>query len=66
MNNAGASFFGILESFTPETARKQFDVNVLGPLRVNRTAVNAAFAPIQRGTMTALGLDALVNEETVA
>ena len=43
VNNAGAAFFGVLESFTPETARKQFDVNVFGPLRVNR-----AFLPSMR------------------
>jgi NAD(P)-dependent dehydrogenase (short-subunit alcohol dehydrogenase family) len=43
VNNAGAAFFGVLESFTPETARKQFDVNVFGALRVNR-----AFLPAMR------------------
>jgi len=43
VNNAGASFFGVLEAFTPETAARQFDVNVFGPLRVNR-----AFLPGMR------------------
>jgi NAD(P)-dependent dehydrogenase (short-subunit alcohol dehydrogenase family) len=43
VNNAGAAFFGVVESFTPETARKQFDVNVFGALRVNR-----AFLPGMR------------------
>lgn len=36
VNNAGAAYFGYVEAFTPEFARKQFEVNVFGPLRVNR------------------------------
>jgi len=43
VNNAGAAFFGVLEAFTPETAREQFDINVFAPLRVNR-----AFLPSMR------------------
>lgn len=43
VNNAGAAFFGLVEAFTPETARRQFDVNVFGPLRVDR-----AFLPAMR------------------
>jgi NAD(P)-dependent dehydrogenase (short-subunit alcohol dehydrogenase family) len=43
VNNAGAAFVGVLEAFTPEAARKQFEVNVFGPLRVNR-----AFLPAMR------------------
>jgi NAD(P)-dependent dehydrogenase (short-subunit alcohol dehydrogenase family) len=43
VNNAGSVFFGVLEAFTAETVRKQFEVNVFGPLRVNR-----AFLPAMR------------------
>jgi NAD(P)-dependent dehydrogenase (short-subunit alcohol dehydrogenase family) len=43
VNNAGAAFFGVVEGFTPELARSQFDVNVFAPLRVNR-----AFLPSMR------------------
>jgi NAD(P)-dependent dehydrogenase (short-subunit alcohol dehydrogenase family) len=43
VNNAGAAFFGVVEAFTPETIRRQFDVNVFGPMRVSR-----AFLPGMR------------------
>ena len=43
VNNAGAAFFGVVEAFTPETIQRQFDVNVLGPMRVSR-----AFLPSMR------------------
>ncbi|HTX03859.1 MAG TPA: SDR family oxidoreductase [Candidatus Acidoferrales bacterium] len=43
VNNAGAAFFGPVEGFTPEAARKQFEVNVFAPLRINR-----AFLPSMR------------------
>ena len=43
VNNAGAGYFGIEEAFTPEAVERQFRVNVLGPLRVNR-----AFLPSMR------------------
>jgi len=43
VNNAGAAYFGILEAFTPETIQRQYDVNVFGPMRVNR-----AFLPGMR------------------
>jgi NAD(P)-dependent dehydrogenase (short-subunit alcohol dehydrogenase family) len=49
VNNAGAAFSGVQEAFTPETARKQFDVNVFGPLRVNR-----AFLPSMRARRAGL------------
>ena len=49
VNNAGAAYFGVLESFTPETARQQFEVNVFGPLRVNR-----AFLPALRAQRSGL------------
>jgi NAD(P)-dependent dehydrogenase (short-subunit alcohol dehydrogenase family) len=43
VNNAGAAYFGLTETFTPELARQQFEVNVFGTLRVNR-----AFLPGMR------------------
>lgn len=43
VNNAGAAHFGVLEAFTPEGMRRQFDVNVFGPMRVTR-----AFLPGMR------------------
>src|ERR1700688_1215871 len=43
VNNAGAAYFGPLEAFTPESIQKQFEVNVFGPMRVNR-----AFLPGMR------------------
>ena len=39
VNNAGLIFPGPLEAFTAEEAQRQFDVNVLGALRVNRAAL---------------------------
>jgi NAD(P)-dependent dehydrogenase (short-subunit alcohol dehydrogenase family) len=43
VNNAGSAFFGIAEAFTPEAIQRQFDVNVVGPMRVSR-----AFLPGMR------------------
>jgi NAD(P)-dependent dehydrogenase (short-subunit alcohol dehydrogenase family) len=43
VNNAGAAYFGVVEAFTPEMIQRQFDVNVLGPMRVSR-----AFLPGMR------------------
>jgi NAD(P)-dependent dehydrogenase (short-subunit alcohol dehydrogenase family) len=43
VNNAGASFSGVLEAFTPEAIQRQLDVNVIGPIRVSR-----AFLPGMR------------------
>ena len=39
VNNAGGIFVGPVEAFTAEDAQRQFDVNVLGALRVNRAAL---------------------------
>ncbi|WP_327032002.1 SDR family oxidoreductase [Micromonospora ureilytica] len=39
VNNAGMIFPGPVEAFTAEEAHRQFDVNVLGALRVNRAAL---------------------------
>ncbi|MBM2618856.1 SDR family oxidoreductase [Actinoplanes sp. LDG1-06] len=39
VNNAGMIFPGPLEAFTAEEGQRQFDVNVLGALRVNRAAL---------------------------
>ncbi|GIF20081.1 NAD(P)-dependent dehydrogenase (short-subunit alcohol dehydrogenase family) [Actinoplanes tereljensis] len=39
VNNAGGIFVGPVESFTAAEAQRQFDVNVLGALRVNRAAL---------------------------
>ncbi|MFC7533580.1 SDR family NAD(P)-dependent oxidoreductase [Actinoplanes sp. GCM10030250] len=39
VNNAGGIFVGPVEPFTAEEVRRQFDVNVLGALRVNRAAL---------------------------
>ena len=36
INNAGVGTYGIAEAFSTEQVRTVFDVNVLGPLRVNR------------------------------
>jgi NAD(P)-dependent dehydrogenase (short-subunit alcohol dehydrogenase family) len=36
VNNAGIGAFGIQEAFTPEAVERQFAVNVVGTLRVNR------------------------------
>jgi NAD(P)-dependent dehydrogenase (short-subunit alcohol dehydrogenase family) len=43
VNNAGNSFFGITEAFTPAAVERQLATNVIGPLRVNR-----AFLPAMR------------------
>ena len=43
VNNAGAGYFGPTEAFTVERVQQQFEVNVFGPLRVNR-----AFLPSMR------------------
>ncbi len=43
VNNAGAAYFGLTETFTPALAREQFEVNVFGVLRTNR-----AFLPSMR------------------
>lgn len=43
VNNAGTSFFGVQEAFTPAAVERQFATNVIGPLRVNR-----AFLPGMR------------------
>jgi NAD(P)-dependent dehydrogenase (short-subunit alcohol dehydrogenase family) len=39
VNNAGALSYGILEAFTIEQARDLLDVNVLGPLRIDRAVL---------------------------
>lgn len=39
VNNAGMIFPGPVEAFTAEEAHRQFDVNVLGALRVNRAVL---------------------------
>jgi NAD(P)-dependent dehydrogenase (short-subunit alcohol dehydrogenase family) len=49
VNNAGAAYFGITETFTPALAQRQFDVNVFGVLRVNR-----AFLPAMRAQRSGL------------
>jgi NAD(P)-dependent dehydrogenase (short-subunit alcohol dehydrogenase family) len=36
VNNAGVAFMGLTEAFTPEAVARQLDINVVGPLRVNR------------------------------
>lgn len=43
VNNAGSAYWGVVEAFTPELVREQYEVNVFGPLRVNR-----AFLPKMR------------------
>jgi NAD(P)-dependent dehydrogenase (short-subunit alcohol dehydrogenase family) len=43
VNNAGSAFFGVVEAFTPEAIQRQFDVNVVGPMRLSR-----AFLPGMR------------------
>ena len=40
VNNAGSVYAGPVEAFTAEEARRQFDVNVFGVLRVNRAALS--------------------------
>ena len=49
VNNAGAAYFGLTETFTPALAQQQFDVNVFGVLRVNR-----AFLPAMRAQRSGL------------
>lgn len=39
VNNAGLAAAGLLETFTADDARRLFDVNVMGPLRVNRAVL---------------------------
>ena len=39
VNNAGFAAIGPIEAFTTEQARRQFDTNVLGALRVNHAAL---------------------------
>jgi NAD(P)-dependent dehydrogenase (short-subunit alcohol dehydrogenase family) len=39
VNNAGVSYSGPLEAFTPEQVRQQFETNVFGVLRVNRAVL---------------------------
>jgi NAD(P)-dependent dehydrogenase (short-subunit alcohol dehydrogenase family) len=43
VNNAGSAYWGVVEAFTPQLVREQYEVNVFGPLRVNR-----AFLPKMR------------------
>ncbi len=49
VNNAGNSFFGMTEAFTPAAVERQFATNVVGPLRVNR-----AFLPAMRARKSGL------------
>ncbi|MGO8949508.1 MAG: SDR family oxidoreductase [Ktedonobacterales bacterium] len=39
VNNAGTSYSGPLEAFTPEQVHQQFETNVFGMMRVNRAAL---------------------------
>lgn len=39
VNNAGMSYSGPLEAFTPEQVRQQFEINVFSVMRVNRAAI---------------------------
>ena len=43
VNNAGNAYFGYTEAFTPAAVARQFETNVIGPLRVDR-----AFLPAMR------------------
>lgn len=54
VNNAGMIFPGPLEAFTAEEAHRQFDVNVLGALRVNR-AVLPHLRAQRRGLLIQIG-----------
>ncbi|GID26785.1 SDR family oxidoreductase [Paractinoplanes brasiliensis] len=54
VNNAGGIFPGPLEAFTAEEAQRQFDVNVLGALRVNR-AVLPHLRDRRRGLLIQIG-----------
>ena len=39
VNNAGSGNFGLTEAFTIDQTRQIFEVNILGPMRVNRAAL---------------------------
>jgi NAD(P)-dependent dehydrogenase (short-subunit alcohol dehydrogenase family) len=39
VNNAGVAYAGVTEGFTLEQAKAQFEVNVFGPLRVNKAVL---------------------------
>ncbi len=39
VNNAGVSYAGLIEAFTIEQARALFEVNVFGPLRINKAVL---------------------------
>ena len=41
VNNAGNSYMGLVETFTPSAVEGQFATNVIGPLRVNRAFLGA-------------------------
>lgn len=43
VNNAGTAHVGVVEAFTPESVERQFAVNLVGPVRMNR-----AFLPGMR------------------
>jgi NAD(P)-dependent dehydrogenase (short-subunit alcohol dehydrogenase family) len=49
VNNAGNSYMGVAEAFTPSAVEAQFATNVIGPLRVSR-----AFLPAMRERHTGL------------
>ncbi len=49
VNNAGQTFCGLTEAFTPAAVERQFATNVFGPLRVNR-----AFLPAMRARRSGL------------
>ena len=49
INNAGASYMGALEAFTPAALERQFATNVIGPFRVSR-----AFLPGMRANRNGL------------
>lgn len=40
VNSAGVTFIGTLETTTPETFKKQFEINVLGTFNVCKTVIN--------------------------
>lgn len=49
INNAGASYMGPLEAFTPEALQRQLSLNIVGPFRVSR-----AFLPGMRAQRSGL------------
>lgn len=49
VNNAGSAYFGVVEAFTPEAVRAQYETNVFGALRVSR-----AFLPGMRESKSGL------------